>query len=104
MSSLLVTLADSEGCHIVTMDWLLKTLKKKAPQKVQKYLLKRIKLKNDIETTSSKRGREDDSDKEDNASKKTALSSKRGRMETIRQHNFETLSDLVGYNFEYSGQ
>ncbi|CAG8015380.1 unnamed protein product [Penicillium salamii] len=99
-----VTLADSEGCHIVTMDWFLKTLQKKAPQKVQKYLLMRIKLKNDIETTPSKRGREDDSVKEDNASKKTALSSKRGRMETIRQRNFETLCDLVGYNYEDSDE
>ncbi|CAG8409264.1 unnamed protein product [Penicillium salamii] len=100
-----VTLADSEGCYIVTMDWLLKTLKKKAPQKVQKYLLKRIKLKNFIETTPSKRGREDDSGEEDNASsKKTALFSKRDSMDTIRQHNFQTLSDLVDYNFEDSNE
>ncbi|CAG8919096.1 unnamed protein product [Penicillium salamii] len=99
-----VTLADSEGCHLVTMDWLLNTLRKKTPQKVQRYLVRRIKLKNDIEATPSKRGREDDSDEEDNASKKAALSSKRDRMDTIRQHNFETLSDLVDYNFEDSNK
>ncbi|CAG7942912.1 unnamed protein product [Penicillium olsonii] len=113
-----VTPADEQGCHTVSMDWLLGTIKKKAPEKIKEFLLKHKTLRrafrgalvvanNDRGHTGPKRDREDDSDGDDGVSKKAVVSSAKADMEASmkikRERNSEGLAKLVEDKFKEKG-
>lgn len=62
---------EQKGCQVVDMDWLLKSIEKKTPESVQKYLLVKKKGKKDTEAKTKKRMRETLPEDEANDPKKT---------------------------------
>ncbi|CAI7578502.1 unnamed protein product [Penicillium bialowiezense] len=94
-----VALADEEGCQIVTMDWLLQSIKKQVPEKAKKYLLKKTSKKEaPSKIQTNKRGREDDGEKEDLVNA-IAKKSRDDRMIQRRVHRAGLVS-LVDDNYD----
>lgn len=63
----------SGECHIVNVDWLLKSIENQSPEEVQQYMLLQSKDPvNVIDSSDNKRTRESDSDDEDVGSLKKA--------------------------------
>ncbi|CAG7931467.1 unnamed protein product [Penicillium olsonii] len=113
-----VTPADEQGCHTVSMDWLLETIKKGAPKKVKEFLLKHKTLRRTLDTTlvvedddkgntAPKRGRACYSYEDNGVSKKVVASSAKADMEASmkikRERNSEGLAKLVEDNFKEKG-
>ncbi|KAJ5398811.1 hypothetical protein N7465_009300 [Penicillium sp. CMV-2018d] len=81
-----------EGCEIVNIDWLLKTIKKHIPEADQKEILKHEKNEG-VRPKGKKRERDSSGDDEGNPSKKT---------KDEEQINLKRLVDLVDDNYPTS--
>ncbi|KAJ5507466.1 hypothetical protein N7527_009609 [Penicillium freii] len=81
-----------EGCEIVNIDWLLKTIKKHIPEADQKEILKHEKNEG-VKPKGKKRERDSSGDDEGNPSKKT---------KDEEQINLKRLVDLVDDNYPTS--